>query len=167
LKGSDVRIEKVSKSFGSFTAVKDVSLHINKGEFFSLLGPSGCGKTTILRMIAGFETPSTGRMFLDTADVTDVPSNRRHVNTVFQSYALFPHLTVFENVAFALRLKKRPKREIQVKVGEYLDLVQLNGQEKKMPLQLPANLRLSHASVAEYRGSEIHQGKTELHCRCA
>jgi spermidine/putrescine transport system ATP-binding protein len=96
LKGSDVNIEGVSKSFGDFKALKDVSLKINKGEFFSLLGPSGCGKTTLLRIIAGFETPDTGLVTFDGVDVLPLPPNMRHANTVFQNYALFPHLSIFE-----------------------------------------------------------------------
>ncbi len=106
--GSDLRIERVSKLFGSFAALDDVSLTINRGEFFSLLGPSGCGKTTLLRIIGGFEEPTRGEVYLDEADVVPLPPNRRHVNTVFQNYALFPHLSVFENVAFPLRLKRAP-----------------------------------------------------------
>ena len=100
MKGSDVVIGGVSKSFGSFEALKNVSLEIKKGEFFSLLGPSGCGKTTLLRIIAGFEHPDKGTLTLDGDNVLSLPPNKRHTNTVFQNYALFPHLTVFENVAF-------------------------------------------------------------------
>src|SRR5215471_10230843 len=98
-----VRIENVSKRFGDFTAVNNVSLGIEKGEIFCLLGASGCGKTTLLRMLAGFEIPSSGRVWIDGADVTDVPPYERPVNLMFQSYALFPHLTVESNVAFGLR----------------------------------------------------------------
>ncbi|HSV55705.1 MAG TPA: ABC transporter ATP-binding protein, partial [Magnetospirillaceae bacterium] len=96
MKGSDVVIQGVSKSFGNFTALRDVSMVIRKGEFFSLLGPSGCGKTTLLRIIAGFEDPNGGDVFLDERSVLRLPPNERHANTVFQSYALFPHLSVFE-----------------------------------------------------------------------
>jgi len=136
VKGSSVRIEGVSRRFGSFEAVRNVSLDIRAGEFFSLLGPSGCGKTTVLRMIGGLETPDTGRVFLDGRDVTGVASNLRHVNTVFQSYALFPHLTVFENVAFSLRLRRTPETEVKQRVQEYLELVQLADQGSKLPAQL-------------------------------
>jgi spermidine/putrescine transport system ATP-binding protein len=113
-----------------------VSLEIKKGEFFSLLGPSGCGKTTLLRIIAGFEYPDGGTVTFDGKDVLSAPPNRRHANTVFQNYALFPHLSVFENVAFSMRLKKASKSEVQDKVNEYLRLVQLEGHAHKKPNQL-------------------------------
>jgi spermidine/putrescine transport system ATP-binding protein len=136
LKGSDVIIGGVSKSFDSFEALKNVSLEIKKGEFFSLLGPSGCGKTTLLRIIAGFEYPDSGAVTFDGRDVLPLPPNRRHANTVFQNYALFPHLSVFENVAFSLRLKKASKSDVESKVNEYLRLVQLEGHAHKKPNQL-------------------------------
>ncbi|WBO60918.1 ATP-binding cassette domain-containing protein [Acidocella sp. MX-AZ03] len=101
----DVRLENVIKQFGGWTAVDNISLSIEGGEFFSLLGPSGCGKSTTLSMIGGFESPSAGAIYLDGEDVSRQPSYKRDVNTVFQSYALFPHLTIFENVAFGLRRK--------------------------------------------------------------
>jgi len=131
-----VVINGVSKSFGNFEVLHGVDLVINKGEFFSLLGPSGCGKTTLLRIIAGFETPDSGTLTFDGIDVLALPPNRRHANTVFQSYALFPHLTVFENVAFSLRLKKQPNSGVNAKVGEYLKLVQLENHAQKKPNQL-------------------------------
>jgi spermidine/putrescine transport system ATP-binding protein len=136
LKGSDVVIEGVSKSFGDFRALNDVSLEIKKGEFFSLLGPSGCGKTTLLRIIAGFEQPDSGTVTFDRNDVLPLPPNRRPANTVFQNYALFPHLTVFENVAFSMRIKKAARGEVESKVNEYLRLVQLEGHAHKRPNQL-------------------------------
>jgi spermidine/putrescine transport system ATP-binding protein len=136
LKGSDVVIEEVSKSFGDFKVLNEVDLGIKKGEFFSLLGPSGCGKTTLLRIIAGFESPDCGIVTFDGVDVLPLPPNRRQANTVFQNYALFPHLTVFENVAFPLRIKRFPKAEITPKVNEYLKLVQLEGHAHKKPNQL-------------------------------
>jgi spermidine/putrescine transport system ATP-binding protein len=136
LKGSDVSIERVSKAFGDFKALKDVSLEIKKGEFFSLLGPSGCGKTTLLRIIAGFETPDEGVVMIDGTDVLPLPPNKRHSNTVFQNYALFPHLSIFENVAFPLRLKKLPNAEIKKRVSEYLHLVELEAHAGKKPSQL-------------------------------
>jgi spermidine/putrescine transport system ATP-binding protein len=136
LKGSDVVIKGVSKSFGDFTVLKDIDLEIKKGEFFSLLGPSGCGKTTLLRIIAGFETPDCGSVMIEGSDVLPLPPNRRQANTVFQNYALFPHLSVFENVAFSLRIKKMPHSEIDTKVSEYLRLVQLEGHARKKPNQL-------------------------------
>ena len=105
----DVRLERVTKTFGDALAVDDLSLDIAEGEFFSMLGPSGCGKTTTLRMIGGFEEPSRGTVYLGGRDVTDLPPYKRDVNTVFQSYALFPHLNVFENVAFGLRRRKVAK----------------------------------------------------------
>jgi spermidine/putrescine transport system ATP-binding protein len=136
LKGSDVFVGNVSKSFDDFTALNNVSLEIKKGEFFSLLGPSGCGKTTLLRIIAGFESPDTGIVTFDGSDVLPLPPNRRQANTVFQNYALFPHLSVFENVAFPLRIKKTEKSKIDDKVKEYLKLVQLEAHANKKTNQL-------------------------------
>ncbi|MDR3200774.1 MAG: ABC transporter ATP-binding protein [Spirochaetales bacterium] len=136
MKGSEVKIEGIDKHFGDFHALKDVSVNIQRGEFFSLLGPSGCGKTTLLRIIAGFETPSAGVVYVDGKNILPLPPNKRHANTIFQNYALFPHLTVFENVAFALRLKRRGKKEIISKVEEYLNLTKLTGQEDKKPALL-------------------------------
>jgi spermidine/putrescine transport system ATP-binding protein len=136
LKGSDVTIKDVFKSFGDFKVLNNVSLDIRKGEFFSLLGPSGCGKTTLLRIIAGFESPDTGVVAFDGQSVLPLPPNRRQANTVFQNYALFPHLSVFENVAFSLRLKKKSKVEVETSVNSYLKLVQLEGHSDKKPNQL-------------------------------
>jgi len=136
LKGSDVVIKGLSKSFGDFRVLNDINLEIRKGEFFSLLGPSGCGKTTLLRIIAGFESPDEGAVMIDGTDVLPFPPNRRQANTVFQNYALFPHLTVFENVAFSLRLRKSPRGEVEAKVKDYLRLVQLQGHAGKKPSQL-------------------------------
>ncbi len=120
-----IQLEGVTKRFGEVAAVDDVSLEIKTGEFFSLLGPSGCGKTTTLRMIAGFEQPNEGRILLEGEPVEDVPPYHRNVNTVFQSYALFEHLNVKDNVAFGLKRKKVPSDEIERRVGEALDLVNL------------------------------------------
>src|SRR6266568_4795717 len=106
-----IALEGVSKRFGKVGAVHDVTLTIAEGEFFSLLGPSGCGKTTTLRMIAGFATPDAGRILLHGADVTAVPANRRPVNMVFQQYALFPHMSIYDNVAFGLKIRRVPSRE--------------------------------------------------------
>src|SRR5690606_20527858 len=117
-------------------AVDEVSLTIERGEVFSLLGPSGCGKTTLLRMAAGFERPDRGRILLDGQDLTGLPPHRRQVNTVFQNYALFPHLTVWENIAFGLRVAKRPRAEIRTEVDKMLALVQLEDQADKRPAQL-------------------------------
>ncbi|HEX6843885.1 MAG TPA: ABC transporter ATP-binding protein [Actinomycetota bacterium] len=132
----DVRLERVSKLFGDVAAVDDLSLDIAEGEFFSMLGPSGCGKTTTLRMIGGFEDPSMGTVYLGGRDVTDLPPYKRDVNTVFQSYALFPHLDVFENVAFGLRRKKVDKAEVAQRVKDSMRLVDLVGFEKRKPPQM-------------------------------
>ncbi len=129
-------LESVTKAFGEVKAVDDITLTIEKGEFFSLLGPSGCGKTTTLRMIAGLEEPTAGRIFLEGRDVTYMPAARRHVNMVFQAYALFPHMSVAENVAFGLQIKKVPRKETDVRVAEVLRTVQLEGMEKRRPTQL-------------------------------
>jgi spermidine/putrescine transport system ATP-binding protein len=132
----DVRLERVSKIFGDVAAVDDLSLDIAEGEFFSLLGPSGCGKTTTLRMIGGFEDPSLGTVYLGGRDVTDLPPYKRDVNTVFQSYALFPHLDVYENVAFGLKRKKVPKDEVAQRVKDAMRLVDLEGFEPRKPPQM-------------------------------
>ena len=131
-----IALERVSKRFGNAEAVRDVSLAIGDGEFFSLLGPSGCGKTTTLRMIAGFETPDSGQVVLEGTDVTAVPANRRPVNMVFQQYALFPHMTVYENVAFGLKMAHVPRSEHKVRVTEILRVVSLDGYERRRPRQL-------------------------------
>jgi spermidine/putrescine transport system ATP-binding protein len=132
----DVEFRAVTKRFGDLTAVNGVSLMVRQGEFLSLLGPSGCGKTTSLRMIAGFEEPDSGRVELTGRDIVGVAPYKRNVNTVFQSYALFPHLTVADNVAFGLKRKKVSKSDIRDRVRRYLDLVQLNGYDDRRPSQL-------------------------------
>src|ERR687888_79578 len=126
----------VSKRFGAVGAVDDVSLEIAEGEFFSMLGPSGCGKTTTLRMVAGFERPDEGRIVLQGNDVTRVPANRRAVNMVFQQYALFPHMSVYDNVAFGLKVKRVPRAEHRERVQEMLRVVSLEGFEKRRARQL-------------------------------
>jgi spermidine/putrescine ABC transporter ATP-binding subunit len=131
-----IEIQGVSKSFGNVKVLNNISLSINKGEFFSLLGPSGCGKTTLLRIIAGFEKPDSGRIIIDGVDYTDAPPYKRPVNMVFQNYALFPHLNVFENVAFGLKYQNLSKFEIKKKVLEALELVQLSGFENRKPSEL-------------------------------
>ncbi len=131
-----LRFENVSKRFGSFTAVNGVTLEIPHGMTFSLLGPSGCGKTTLLRMAAGFERPDEGRVLLDGRDITDLPPEDRPVNTVFQNYALFPHLNIRENIAFGLKIRKLPKHEIHAEVERMLDLVDLAEHADKMPAKL-------------------------------
>jgi spermidine/putrescine transport system ATP-binding protein len=133
----DVRLVDVVKRFGhDVVAVDHIDLEVLDGEFFSLLGPSGCGKTTTLRMIGGFEEPTSGRIELMGKDVTWLPPYRRNVNTVFQNYALFPHLTIFENVAFGLRRRKVAAEEIRRRVAEMLELVELPGYEKRKPSQI-------------------------------
>jgi len=132
----DVRLDHITKRFHEVVAVDDLSLEIERGEFFSMLGPSGCGKTTTLRMIGGFEEASAGTIYLGDADVTGLPPFKRDVNTVFQNYALFPHLTVFENVAFGLRRRNVPAEKIASEVKEMLELVELPGYEARKPSQL-------------------------------
>jgi spermidine/putrescine transport system ATP-binding protein len=131
-----VVLDQVVKHFGSMVAVDRLSLEIRRGEFFSMLGPSGCGKTTTLRMIGGFETPSEGMVRIDGQDVTDIPAYKRDVNTVFQSYGLFPHLSVYDNVAFGLRRRKVEGKEIERRVTEALELVNLAGYGKRRRSQL-------------------------------
>src|SRR6266516_3403032 len=126
----------VSKRFGTHAAVDDVTLEIGDGEFFSLLGPSGCGKTTTLRMVAGFERPDSGRIVLQGNDVTEVPANRRPVNMVFQQYALFPHMSVYDNVAFGLKVKRVPRAEHSERVQEMLRVVSLEGLDRRRARQL-------------------------------
>jgi spermidine/putrescine transport system ATP-binding protein len=133
---ADVHLQNVTKAFGDVIAVDDLTLTIRHGEFFSLLGPSGCGKTTTLGMIGGFETPSSGQIFLGDQNVSKVPAYKRDVNTVFQSYALFPHLDVFENIAFGLKRKRLAKSEIAQRVSDALTLVDLPGMEKRKSAQL-------------------------------
>ncbi len=132
----EVALYGVTKRFGTMVAVDDVTIEVGRGEFFSLLGPSGCGKTTSLRMIAGFEEPDSGRVELTGRDIVGVAPYKRNVNTVFQSYALFPHLTVAENVAFGLKRKKVSKSEIHDRVKRYLHLVELEGYDDRRPSQL-------------------------------
>lgn len=139
LSGSEntvIEISHVSKQFGDFKAVDDANFGIRQGEFFSMLGPSGCGKTTTLRMIAGFEQPTSGEVRLDGKDVSKVPPYKRNVNTVFQNYALFPHMTVFDNIAFGPRSTKAPKGEIAGRVKEMLEIVHLADFAERRPTQL-------------------------------
>jgi spermidine/putrescine transport system ATP-binding protein len=132
----DVRLVDVVKKFGDSVAVDHIDLEVLDGEFFSLLGPSGCGKTTTLRMIGGFEQPTSGLIELQGQDVTWLPPYQRHVNTVFQNYALFPHLTIFENVAFGLRRQGVPDKEVKGRVSTMLELVELPGFERRKPTQI-------------------------------
>ncbi len=131
-----IRLSGISKSFDGKEIIGNLNLDVNHGEFLTILGPSGCGKTTVLRMIAGFETADQGQILLDDQDVTLVPAEQRHVNTVFQSYALFPHMTVFENVAFGLRMQKVPNSEIEPRVMEALRMVRLAEMAQRKPHQL-------------------------------
>jgi spermidine/putrescine transport system ATP-binding protein len=133
---ADIRLDHVTKRFDDVVAVDDLSLEIERGSFFALLGPSGCGKTTTLRMIGGFEEPTAGAIYLGDREVSGLPAYKRDVNTVFQSYALFPHLTIFENVAFGLRRKGTRGGRLKGQVEEMLDLVQLSGYGKRKPKQL-------------------------------
>ena len=139
--GEAIRLEGVSKKFGAFTAVDNVDLTIPSGEFFTLLGPSGCGKTTTLRMLAGFEIPTAGRILLEGEPVENVPPYKRNVNMVFQSYALFGHLDVAGNVAFGLKRRKVAKDEITRRVGEALELVSLSGRSDARPSELSGGQR--------------------------
>jgi putrescine transport system ATP-binding protein len=136
-----IRFEHVAKRFGTVTAIDDLSLAIYEREFFALLGPSGCGKTTLMRLLAGFETPTAGRVLLAGQDLVGVPPYERPVNMMFQSYALFPHMTVFDNVAFGLRQEGMPKDDIVARVGEMLQLVHLTGLERRKPDQLSGGQR--------------------------
>ena len=136
-----VQVEHITKSFGDFKAVNDVSLKIYKGEIFCLLGASGCGKTTLLRMLGGFETPTAGKIFIDGEDMTGVPPYERPVNMMFQSYALFPHMNVEQNVAFGLKQDGLPKAEIQQRVATMLDLVKMGDFARRKPHQLSGGQR--------------------------
>ena len=136
-----LRFENITKRYGKNTVLDDVSLSINSGEVFSLLGPSGCGKTTLLRICGGFEPPDSGRVILDGVDITDLPPNRREVRTVFQNYALFPHMTVWDNVAFGLKAMHVDSETIRQEVPKFLELVQLTGFENRRPSQLSGGQR--------------------------
>ena len=136
-----LEIDGASKRFGATTAVDDVSLNVERGAFYALLGPSGCGKTTLLRMIAGFETPDSGRIFIDGIDVTGLPAYARPVNMMFQSYALFPHMDVAGNIAFGLRQERLDRRRIAARVDEMLALVQMSGYARRRPHELSGGQR--------------------------
>jgi spermidine/putrescine transport system ATP-binding protein len=151
----EVELDNVTKRFGEMTAVDAVKLGIRRGEFLTLLGPSGCGKTTLLRMIAGFATPDSGRVRLGGRDVTDLPPYRRDVTTVFQQYALFPHLNVFDNVAFGLQRRRMARDEIRRRVGDALEMVRLSGLDERTPAELSGGqqqrVALARALVLEPR----------------
>lgn len=148
-----IELERVSKRFGRVVAVDGVSVKIEKGEFFTFLGPSGCGKTTTLRIIAGLEVPDEGRVLMDGRDITHLPPHRRDTAMVFQNYALWPHMTVFENVAYGLKIRKYPKEEIRRRVRGVLELVRLEGLEERYPTQLSGGqqqrVALARALVVE------------------
>lgn len=131
-----IELRSLTKAYDGKTIIENIDLTINNGEFLTILGPSGCGKTTILRLIAGFEEANSGQIILDGQDITNVPAEQRHINTVFQSYALFPHMTIFENVAFGLRMQKVPNNEIKPRVLEALKMVQLDDFADRKPAQL-------------------------------
>ncbi len=131
-----IETKNITKAFGDILAVNDISLEIKKGEFVSLLGPSGCGKTTLLRMIGGMETPTKGDIYLQGSKINNIKAHRRPINMVFQRYALFPHLNVFNNIAFGPRIKKVPKAEVNKRIAEMLKLVQLEGFENRMSSEL-------------------------------
>lgn len=148
-----VELQDISKSFGNFTALRNVTFEIKEGEFMTFLGPSGCGKTTCLRLISGFDTPTTGRVLIGGRDVTLDPPYRRDVNQVFQSYALFPHLTIFENIAFGLRMKKVPVSEIKRRVYRVVEMTALAQFVDRKPAQMSGGQRqrvaLARAIVCE------------------
>ncbi len=151
----EVELQNVSKRFGDVAAVESVTLGVRRGEFLTLLGPSGCGKTTLLRMIAGFETPDTGHVTLGGRDVTDVPPFRRDVTTVFQQYALFPHMNVFNNVAFGLERKRVARGDVTKRVKGALEMVRLSGLDERQPSELSGGqqqrVALARALVLEPR----------------
>ncbi|MBW2438957.1 MAG: ABC transporter ATP-binding protein [Deltaproteobacteria bacterium] len=135
-KQKGLSVQNINKRFADVEALVDVSLDVREGEFFTLLGPSGCGKTTLLRIVAGLELPDTGRVILGGQDITALPATKRQVNTVFQSYALFPHLNIFENVAFGLRARKYPQNEVKSRVNRRLEMLGLEEMPERFPHQL-------------------------------
>jgi spermidine/putrescine transport system ATP-binding protein len=154
-----VHLAGIRKSFDGKTVIDNLNLTINNGEFLTLLGPSGCGKTTVLRLIAGLENVDSGRIHLEDHDITHVPAENRHVNTVFQSYALFPHMTVFENVAFGLRMQKTPAAEITPRVMDALKMVQLEA--------LPSANRTSSPAASSSAWPSPARWSTNRACCCS
>ena len=157
----EVTLEALRKDFGHVTAVENIDLHMPPGEFVAVVGPSGCGKTTTLRMIAGFERPTSGRILLDGNDVARVPPHQRNVNTVFQSYALFPHLDVAKNVAFGLKYHKLSKEERAKRVGEALEIVSMTGFARRKADQLSGGQqqRVALARALVLRPRVLHHRK--------
>lgn len=166
-----VLLSGISKSFDGKEVISQLDLTINNGEFLTLLGPSGCGKTTVLRLIAGLETVDAGHIMLDNQDITHVPAENRYVNTVFQSYALFPHMTVFENVAFGLRMQKTPAAEIAPRVTDALRMVQLEEFAQRKPHQLSGGqqqrVAIARAVVNKPRLLLLDESLSALDYNCA
>jgi ABC-type Fe3+/spermidine/putrescine transport system ATPase subunit len=163
-----VYIQNLTKKFGKIVAVDDISVQVDEGEFLTLLGPSGSGKTTTLMMIAGFELPTSGKIFIRGKDVMMIPPYARNIGMVFQNYALFPHMTVFNNVAFPLKMRKRPKKEIIQQVGRVLEIVKLPGFEDRLPKQLSGGLLMDEPlgaldkKLREHMQIEIRNLQREL-----
>ncbi len=150
-----VKIKQICKFFGDNKALDDININIKKGEFFTLLGPSGCGKTTLLRILAGFYQQEEGNLFFEDSHMNNIPAHKRNIGMVFQNYAIFPHLTVFENVAYGLKARKIKKDEIKVKVTEALDMVELSHLKDRQPSQLSGG---QQQRVALARAIVIHPG---------
>ena len=147
-----IDLKNITKTYDDTDVLKDINLYIRDGEFLTLLGPSGCGKTTMLRLIAGFTLPDNGQILVDGKDISGVPPYRRQVNTVFQKYALFPHLNVFDNIAFGLKIQKLPKDEIESRVNEMMELVNLAGYGSRYIDQLSGGQqRIARALVKRAR----------------
>ena len=145
-----IELKHITKNFDdNFTAVDDFNLEVQRGEFVTFLGPSGCGKTTTLRMIAGFEMPTEGEILLNGKDISKLPPNKRPINTVFQRYALFPHLNIYDNIAFGLKVQKADKTYIKKRVTELIELIGLKGLEKRYPSQLSGGQRQRVAFARE------------------
>ena len=156
MNNSFIQINQISKHFGNVKAVDDVSFEIQEGEFFSLLGPSGCGKTTLLRLLAGFEYPTSGNLLLDGSDITALPPDKRPTNMVFQNYAIFPHINVEKNIQFGLRKLGLTSEEIRERVNDVLSLVKLDGYEKRFSSQLSGGQRQRVALARALVLSLIH-----------
>ena len=175
MNGSDLvlRLEGITKRYGAVTALHELTLGIRRGEFFTLLGPSGSGKSTTLLLIAGFQEPSSGELYLQDRPLSRIPPHKRQIGVVFQSYALFPHLSIFENVAFALRNLRWPEAEIRAQVATMLSLVQLTGYEDRLPAQLSGGQqqRVALARALAFRPSLLlstsRSGRSTASCASA